>query len=665
MIRRLPVIIALLVLLAAIPWKATRLLSRLTHRATVRSEVFDRPQRRERFLMIQQALEAARRSGDILRAIQLTELLSGEFPQDAEAAFEAARTAALAGSRSQALSQLQRAADLGYRKLDRLQSANEFGSLRKQSEYQQAEGRIRELSAVALPAESAPAAILSDKALVNDRNTRWDPDRLLLVSEFLAPGEDISRSDCNRLDTAAGRLVNTWVREGSAGGLSGILYDNRDRGHSTLNPADWPGLDFVRYSPEVSATDADFGFRPWHRFNLPAFGNASTALVTPVFWRSNPRSMLTHPLHAQLFLDHYLHNHLYCAPEHNDFDPEYGDVYPANAPCWIISQGSSGSDQPFLQAIALTLAAFPPATRQHLESQGLLMHAVQWVLRQSQRSVKSSADYFTGLAHPVVFRDSQLDVERMVRLAHGMTLERIPALVRIEVVSEQESQHGVDYFSGGPGEQLITHPLLVSRIHRTIQRKRRMVLSASSNLSLQDEPVRFRWEVLQGDPQHVHIRPLDPLQRTVEITISWHAPYPVVSAPELLSSRIDIGVFSERDGVASMPAMFCSYALAGEQRVYEGDRLISIDYAALPSGGVYTDPLLTPLRNWKDTYEYNTSGECVGWVRTEAGKGLRHFRSDGLILVSPGNSNVAVPVQYEISGESGEFPVLRWTTPGE
>ncbi|MEY3457550.1 MAG: hypothetical protein RL215_707, partial [Planctomycetota bacterium] len=50
MIRRLPVIIALLVLLAAIPWKATRLLSRLTHRATVRSEVFDRPQRRERFL---------------------------------------------------------------------------------------------------------------------------------------------------------------------------------------------------------------------------------------------------------------------------------------------------------------------------------------------------------------------------------------------------------------------------------------------------------------------------------------------------------------------------------------------------------------------------------------------------------------------------------------
>jgi hypothetical protein len=662
-IRRLPVLIALLVLVAAIPWKAIRLLSTLTHRAAVRSEVFELPQRRERFLMIQQALEQARRSSDILRAIQLTELLGAEFPEDAEAAFEAARTAAAAGSQSQALSQLQRAAELGYRKLDRLQSADEFRSLRKRSEYQQAEGRILEQSAVELPSASKPAAIVSDKALVNDRNTRWDPDRLLLVSEFLAPAGDSSRSDCNRLDTAAGRLVNAWVREGSASGLSGILYDNRDRGHSTLNPADWPGLDFVRYSPEVRATDADFGFRPWHRFNLPAFGNASTALVTPIFWRSNPRSMLTNPLHAQLFLDHYLHNHLYCAPEHSDFDPEHGDVYPANAPCWIISQGSSGSDQPFLQAIALTLAAFPPATRQHLESQGLLMHAVQWVLRQSQRSVTTPADYFTGLAHPVVFRDSQLDVERMVRLAHGMPVERIPALVRIEVVAEQESRHGVDYFSGGPGEQLITHPLLVSRIHRTTQHKRKIVLSASTNSSSPSEPVRFRWEVLQGDPQNVRIRPLDPLQRTVELTVAWHPPHPVRSAPELLSSRIDVGVFTEQEGIPSMPAIFCSYALAGEQRVYEGDRLVSIDYSSAGEA-IYTDPLLAPLRKWKDTYEYNSSGKCLGWVRTQDGLAPQHFRFDGLLLVAPGSSSVAVPVQYEITGDSGQAPVLTLRPPG-
>ncbi|MGV2336052.1 MAG UNVERIFIED_CONTAM: hypothetical protein LVR18_18705 [Planctomycetaceae bacterium] len=162
---------------------------------------------------------------------------------------------------------------------------------------------------------ATPARIQGTTALVTDHNTRWEPRRMTLTSEFQASTTtSTAHSDCSLLDTAAARLVNSWVREGSAAGLHGILYDNRDRGHSTLDRAQWPQLVFVRYSPEIRAANGDFGFRPWQRFNLPAFGNASTALVTPVFWRSNPRTMLSNPLHALLMLEHYLGNQLYCAP---------------------------------------------------------------------------------------------------------------------------------------------------------------------------------------------------------------------------------------------------------------------------------------------------------------------------------------------------------------
>lgn len=511
------------------------------------------------------------------------------------------------------------------------------------------------------PSLATPTRIQGTTALVTDHNTRWEPRRMTLTSEFQAPTTtSTAQSDCSLLDTAAARLVNSWVREGSAAGLHGILYDNRDRGHSTLDRAQWPQLVFVRYSPEIRAANGDFGFRPWQRFNLPAFGNASTALVTPVFWRSNPRTMLSNPLHALLMLEHYLGNQLYCAPEHNDFDPPHGDLYPANAPCWIISQGSSGSDQPFLKAIALTLAAFPLQTRDHLATQGLLMHAVQWILRQSLRTVEKPSDFFTGLAHPTVFREEQLDPERMVRAAHSMTVERIPPLVRLEVLRESEARHGIDYFSGGPTEELLTHPLLIARVHRTVARKRTIVVKASLNTS--EQPAgRFRWEVLQGNPETVEIKPLAPDASIAAVTFTWHPSHPVQSTPELSTSRIDVGVFAESKGIPSMPAMICSLAIASETRLYDGDKLISINYAAPETSAVYTDPVLVPTRNWKDTYQYDLAGSISGWIRSTPDQPTQHFTATGELAASPENVNLSSdPVQYSLREVPGQRPELIW-----
>lgn len=661
MIRRLPVLLALLILLVIIPWKALRLLPRLVHQAQTPSALFNLPPQRENFLQLQQMLRQTREARHTLQAIQLAERLTGEFPADPEAWFEAALTAASTGSFQEALLHLNKAADLGFSDPDRLNSAREFSAVSKFPAFQELAARIRE-SAVRQPAagsDVAPALIRGTTALVTDRNTRWEPERLTLTSEFIAAGP--ASSTCSGLDTPAARLVNDWVSEGTAAGLQGILYDNRDRGHSTLDRDTWPQLVFVRYSPEIRAAGGDFGFRPWQRFNLPTFGNASTALVGPIFWRSNPRAMLGNPLHATLMLQHYLSNQLYCAPEHNDFDPPHGDVYPANAPCWLISQGSSGSDQPFLRAIALTLAAFPPETRRKLESEGLLMHAVQWTMRQSLRSVKTAEDFFTGLAHPTVFREEQLDPERMVRLAHSMSVDRIPPLVRLQVLRETTARHGVDYFSGGPGEELLTHPLLIARVHRSVARKRSIVVRATAAGADLPQPRTFRWQVLQGDPQYVEIRPLNPDASAAMVTFTWQPAHPVQSAPELSTSRVDVGVFAEVGGVPSMPAMICSCTFPTEQRVYDGDRLVSIDYAAAAVSACYSDPLLVPTRNWKDTYQYDSAGELIGWVRTTAGLLPRRFTADGELSPDPDQPAAApAPVQYLLKDNPENRPELIW-----
>ncbi|MFM7058989.1 MAG: hypothetical protein ACKO2P_18930 [Planctomycetota bacterium] len=664
MLRRLPVLLALMILLVAVPWKALRLLPRLLHTAQTPSELFQRPQQHEQYAQLRQALQDTRAARRQLQALQLTERLTSEFPNEPDALFEAALTAAAFGTPEQSLVQLSQAVMKGFSDESRLDSARELDSIRQRSEFQHAQSQIREaaLQRAARMNTVTPTRIQGTTALVTDRNTRWEPERFTLTSEFnVAPVDSSGDSIASLLDTEAARLVNAWIREGSAAGFHGILYDNRDRGHSTLERAQWPELVFVRYSPEIRAAGGDFGFRPWQRFNLPTFGNASTALVNPVYWRSNPRAMLGNRLHAILMLEHYLSNQLYCAPEHNDFDTPHGDVYPANAPCWLISQGSSGSDQPFLRAIALTLAAFPPETRRKLERDGLLMHAVQWILRQSLKNVSSAEDFLSGRAHPTVFREEQLDPERMVQRAHAMAVDRIPPLVRLKVIQESAARHGVDYFSGGPTEELLTHPLLIARIHRTVARKRTIVVQAAATPAPQPGS-GFRWVVLQGDPTGVDIQPLNPDSSVVAITFTWQPSHPVRSAPELSCSRVDVGVFTEAGGVPSMPAMICSLTIPSETRLYDGDRLVSVDYAAPEASKIYCDPFLVPVRKWKDTYRYDSKGTVSGWVRTTTGQQPQSFNADGDAVASPEDSTAAAnPVQYRLLETPEQRAELIWT----
>ena len=163
-------------------------------------------------------------------------------------------------------------------------------------------------------------------------------------------------------------MLNRWYTEGTAAGNTGDFYDNRDGGHSRLNTDYYfPQLDRITYTDETRKT---LGWALQRRLlEGVVFGNSSTS-GHPNSGGSNPRLGYRSPEGLAFLYQQYRHNNLYVYPEHRDYDPGhngrgggYGDLYPTNTPYLIISQGSSGSDQLFLRAIASTLAALRPEVK--------------------------------------------------------------------------------------------------------------------------------------------------------------------------------------------------------------------------------------------------------------------------------------------------------------
>ena len=138
------------------------------------------------------------------------------------------------------------------------------------------------------------------------------------------------------------------------------------------------------------------------------FGNSSTASgVMP--GGSNTRRYYTRSQGLDLLHRQYRANNLYVYPERRDHDPGhnsspgYGDLFPTNTPYLITSQGSSGSDQPFLRALPLVLASFRPEVKQRLVRNGLLMPTIQMILRANYPKSIYKNDYLNAASHPSVF----------------------------------------------------------------------------------------------------------------------------------------------------------------------------------------------------------------------------------------------------------------------
>ena len=477
-----------------------------------------------------------------------------------------------------------------------------------------------------------------------------------LLARVQIPETDAPVLDPAASGTAARRL-RRLVHEGRAAGNHGDLYENRDRGHSRLPAKAHPQLTHVRYDAGLRKAGLDYGVAGPVIFDAPLIGNSSTAMTKGPFWRSQGRFALTRPNGPGLLYQNYLAGQIHVYPEHRDHDPAHGDLFPASTPFFVVSQGSSYSDRPHMEALAMIFAAFSPETKDFLHKTQLLAPTVQMVFRRSLGPVRGPEGYRSGMAHQSAIPGDQINLVRMVGLANALTPETVPPMLRLAVLSETRSQEGIDYFGEGLDERLFDTPAAIARIWRSFAARRSMVVSVEATRDLQGRRPEFAWRVLRGDPARTQVEPLDASGLRARITLDWQNPRAVPGRPDIVSNRIDIGVFARIGDHDSMPGLISVLLPQHETRRYASDpegvpRIESRDFR-LAEGG-YADPLLFPRADWRDVYRYDASGRLTGWDRESPEEALR-FDAAGRLITDTG----PVPVRYVIDRPEGGVPQLR------
>jgi hypothetical protein len=250
-----------------------------------------------------------------------------------------------------------------------------------------------------------------------------------------------------------------------------------------------------------------------------------------------------------------------------------------NTPYLITSQGSSGSDQPFMHAVPYTLAAFRPEVKSKLIQTGLLMPTLQMIFRISNKQLADPKEYLTGKAHPTVFDGTMVNDLAMVKLAHEIELRNIPPIAMLKVLEEDTPVNGKDYFEPNRNEKHADTPCVIGRIWRGGAYLRRMVVSAESSGDVNNRPLTFQWVVLRGDPGKITIKPMNKANSVAEITVAYQPRRPIAEGSKMESTRVDIGVFVNNGMYYSPPAFVCFFTLDDEARTYDpAGRLLEIGY---------------------------------------------------------------------------------------
>ena len=565
--------------------------------------------------------------------------------------YNLACTLALLGKKDDAFSFLDQAIAHGMIDVDHIKSDGDLTVLRDDARF----SALLERAAKAPPAiplrPAVPLAVdaATQTASIREENIAFDPKSGQLRTAFrFEPAPPADRL-ITKLKGEAAELLLKWYAEGSAAGNWGDLYDNRDGDHSDLSRELFPTLTWLEHSPEAKDANLHWGLQ--NRIIHPGIviGNASVAQTDGPYWRSMPRMACANAAAATLLYRQYRENKLYFYPCHVDHTPGrngklgdakggHGDVYSANTPYMIISQGSSGTDQVFIQAVAATLAAFQPQTKKKLAAEGLLMPAVQMIFRISNKPVAKPEDYLSGVAHPPVFAGSNIEIAKMVKLAHEITPDNLPPLAQIKILEEDQAVPGRDYFEPMTTEKLFDTPCSIARVMRGSAFRRRMLVSAEESFDANKKPLKFRWVVLRGDAEKIRIKPLNENQSRAELSISYHARRPIAPGAALESNRVEIGVFVHNGTYFSSPAYITFFTLDNEERVYDdAERIQKVTYSGAGEPGNYVDPVVSLPKSWRDEYHYDADKKLTGWSR-HRGEKVEEFTAEGRLILKPGET---------------------------
>ncbi|WP_397569082.1 tetratricopeptide repeat protein [Schlesneria sp. T3-172] len=572
------------------------------------------------------------------------------------------------GKGDESLAALKESIERGFAQVGIAAKDPDFNSIRDRADFQELMEKYAQKQIE--PKTPNPAELEKNIAWVGSDNTIWDEPTNLLKTGF--QWKKPVRQPAVILEHGeVGKRLKKWFAEGTAAGNFGDLYDNCDSDHSNLKYAQFPQLHRIEYKPEI-LSEIQQGFQ--HRFlhGGVVIGNSSTSLVSTPLWRSNVRMAYTRPTWITALARQYTLNHLYVYPEHTDHDPGhngsgggYGDLFPANTPYVLISQGSSYTDQPFLDALACTLAAFRPEVKKKLVDSGFIAPTLQQIFRSNYKALNNEDEYLTGVAHPSVFDGTLIDPLKMIEAAHAMTETTIPPVVRFRIEQQDRGIVGRDYFDAADREHLFDTACAIARVGRSMQFRRRMIVSARESIDLNGHPLKYQWVVLRGDPSLISLKPLDETGSRADITVAWHPRRKIQPDSDIESNRVDIGVFAFNGTHWSPPSFITWYFLDNEDREYdESGRILSVSYHGGTDKGNYADPLIQTPKTWKDEYKYTPNGDLIGWTRTRANiprSKPEDFTYDGALIIAKdelGRATEAQTVRYLSQSNGKALPTL-------
>ncbi len=627
--------------------------------------VFHRPALMETSLLLQVRALIFSRNNQMDEALALGQQAVSVAPFSARANYLLAAIHSKRGEADECVTLLKRAQELGFRDVTFLERDPDLASIRKHPEFANLIAEAKKPYERPTP---KPASLKLGVALVGPESAIWDESTNLVQTTFNWKGPNKTLVIIKE-HGEVGRKLWKWYSEKTAAGNYGDLYDNCDKDHSNLNYAQFPQIFRIEYQPELGG-DIPNGLQNRILHGGVVIGNSSTAIGAGPYWRSNPRSAYVKPTSMASLATQYFHNHLYVYPEHMDHDPGhngkssgFGDVYPANTPYLLISQGSSYTDQPFLDVLACMLAAFRPEVKKLLVERGWIAPTLQQIFRSNYQTVGKPDDYLTGVAHPTVFDGKLIDPLKMIEATHAMTVDTIPPLVRIRVEKQDQAIVGTDYFEAGLNhENLFDTPCAIARIGRSMTYRRQMTVTARDSVDANKKPLRFAWVVLRGDESLIKIEPLDKSGSRAELTVAWHPRRKIHPESDMESNRVDIGVFAHNGSEWSAPAFVTWYFLDNEDREYdEQQRIRSVSYHGGTDPGNYTDPLIQTPKTWKDTYRYTDDGRLIGWTRTLPSQEPEQFTAEGKLVIEKddkGRPLAAKSVAYIAQPGRSGTPIL-------
>lgn len=464
--------------------------------------IWDYPSRFPQHQRYRAAFVAAVRAGDT-RAMESAARSGVELlPDDATWAYNLACALAYRADPAEALDQLERAIDLGFRDTAMMAADADLKRLGKNRRFKELLEYAKEIQGrpvLADPLVSVPATgVWGESLALGEQNFSWDFDAgCFTASLALAPGKG---------------------RDGNFGDL----YMNRDGHHSSLIVTNFPGVTEIKLDQAGHARGMDLDF-PNMLFPAPVFGNCSRAFQHPVYWRSLPRAAMTTDVGRMPLLSKlYLSNQIWVFPVNADYPPvgTNGDCFASVAPYWLATQGRSWSDLYYLQAALEASRSLTPSVKKEIVARGLLAPTIQGLLRRALKEVKDEEDYLSPKAHPTCLPPSGLDLPRLKRLAAAVKKETIPPLAIVQVRMMR-----VDNPSPIP-ECLYATPCASAFVIRTREGPRSFVLQASGGAA-------YAFRQVHGDPAAVKIEPMGPAG--VKVTLR----------PEKMTERVDLAVFAK------------------------------------------------------------------------------------------------------------------------